>query len=74
MEFESINAHVLDFLHKRLPEIYEGEPLIQGEEKKGFESKASLFGEAEGDITRSVSLFLRPSHPLINYSRSAGKM
>lgn len=51
LEFESINAHVLDFLHKRLPEIYEGEPLIQGEEKKGFESKASLFGEAEGDIT-----------------------
>ncbi|GAA5991296.1 hypothetical protein JCM10908_003243 [Rhodotorula pacifica] len=61
LEFEQINEHVLRFLHKRLPEVYEGEPLVDpeqvgGDAEKGFEvKKASLFGEAEGedqDITR----------------------
>ncbi|GAA6055545.1 hypothetical protein JCM3770_006779 [Rhodotorula araucariae] len=59
LEFEQINEHVLQWLHARLPEIYEAEPLVQpgeGEGDKGFEvKKASLFGEAEGDdkdITR----------------------
>ncbi|GAA6002633.1 hypothetical protein JCM10207_007603 [Rhodosporidiobolus poonsookiae] len=56
LEFEQINEHVLRFLHARLPQVYEGEPLVQDAEEKGFEvKKASLFGEAEGDdkdITR----------------------
>lgn len=53
LEFEQINNHVLGWLEKRLPEIYEGEPLVKLQEgEAGFESKASLFGEAEGDITR----------------------
>lgn len=53
LEFEAINNHVLGWLKKRLPGIYEGEPLAPVQEaEKGFESKASLFGEAEGDITR----------------------
>ncbi|GAA5837095.1 hypothetical protein JCM9279_005584 [Rhodotorula babjevae] len=59
LEFEQINEHVLQWLHARLPAIYEGEPLVQpgeGEGDKGFDvKKASLFGEAEGDdkdITR----------------------
>ncbi|GAA5840766.1 hypothetical protein JCM5353_005338 [Sporobolomyces roseus] len=43
-----------EFLHARLPEIYEGEPLVEDKESgaEGFEpAKASLFGEAEGDVT-----------------------
>jgi len=54
LEFEQINNHVLRFLHARLPEIYEGEPLVEEKESgaEGFEpAKASLFGEAEGDVT-----------------------
>ena len=56
LEFEQINNHVLRFLHARLPEIYEGEPLVAEKEAngagEGFEpAKASLFGEAEGDVT-----------------------
>ncbi|GAA5997145.1 homoserine O-acetyltransferase [Rhodotorula paludigena] len=59
LEFEQINEHVLQWLHARLPEVYEGAPLVEpdrDEAGKGFEvKKASLFGEAEGedqDITR----------------------
>ncbi|KAM0793708.1 hypothetical protein ACM66B_001133 [Microbotryomycetes sp. NB124-2] len=56
LEFEQINSHVLNWLKDKLPEIYEGEPLVDGEDgqaAQGFEvKKASLFGEAEGDITR----------------------
>ncbi|GAA5914440.1 hypothetical protein JCM5296_002139 [Sporobolomyces johnsonii] len=59
LEFEQINNHVLRFLHARLPEVYEGEPLVkagEGEEGKGFApQKASLFGEAEGDIAQDVT-------------------
>ncbi|GAA6012573.1 hypothetical protein JCM11491_005438 [Sporobolomyces phaffii] len=55
LEFEQINNHVLRFLHARLPEVYEGEPLVSddaGAGGDGFEpAKASLFGEAEGDVT-----------------------
>jgi homoserine O-acetyltransferase len=53
LEFEQINNHVLRFLHARLPEIYEGEPLVDEKATgEGFEpAKASLFGEAEGDVT-----------------------
>lgn len=53
LEFEQINKHVLGFLHARLPEMFEGEPLLDPDAEKGFASKASLFGEAEGeDVTR----------------------
>lgn len=53
LEFEQINEHVLKFLHTRLPEMYAGEPLVAPESEKGFGVvKASLFGEAEGDVTR----------------------
>ena len=55
LEFEQINGHVLRFLHSRLPEIFEGEPLEEAKEEelgRGFGvQKASLFGEAEGDVT-----------------------
>lgn len=60
LEFEQINKHVLVWLQRRLPGVYEGEPLVDpalatsaGTGENGFEvKKASLFGEAEGDITR----------------------
>lgn len=54
LEFEQINKHVLDFLYRQLPQIFEGEPLVKDEAGEGgFEvKKASLFGEAEGDVTR----------------------
>lgn len=58
LEFEQINKHVLGWLHKQLPGIYEGQPLVDplvaaGQAEGEFEvKKASLFGEAEGDITR----------------------
>ncbi|GAA5982268.1 hypothetical protein JCM11641_006244 [Rhodosporidiobolus odoratus] len=57
LEFEQINEHVLEFLQARLPEVYEGAPLETVNESEegegdGFEvKKASLFGEAEGDVT-----------------------
>lgn len=57
LEFEQINRHVLKFLHARLPEMYEGEPLVDEKDAtatngQSFEpAKASLFGEAEGDVT-----------------------
>ncbi|KAM0750343.1 homoserine O-acetyltransferase [Meredithblackwellia eburnea MCA 4105] len=56
LEFEQINSHVLKFLHARLPDVYSGAPLLEGEEVQGFAvQKASLFGEAEGDEETDVS-------------------
>ncbi|CED85197.1 homoserine o-acetyltransferase [Phaffia rhodozyma] len=54
LEFEVINEAASGWLKKRLPEIYEGEPLMKGEETEGFKAqKESLFGEAEGeDVSR----------------------
>lgn len=57
LEFEEINRAVLGFLKARLGNIYEGERLVAfdegGEMGEGIgKSKASLFGEAEGDVTR----------------------
>lgn len=53
LEFEQINNHVLKFLRARLPDIFEGLPLGPPAPEDGaFKSKASLFGEAEGDLTR----------------------
>ncbi len=52
LEFEAINNHVMAFLKKRLPEVYdkEVEEDLAGE---GFEiKKTSIFGEAEVDITQ----------------------
>lgn len=57
LEFEQINAHIVQHLHERLPEIYTGEPLvaIQEEEEdaegKFAVKKDSVFGEAEADVT-----------------------
>jgi homoserine O-acetyltransferase/O-succinyltransferase len=54
LEFEAISGHISKWLRKKLPEIYEREPLIKDEEEEaGFSvKKESLFGEAEADVTR----------------------
>jgi len=55
LEFEAINGFAEKWLRERLPEIYEGEPLVKeeggGEEGFGVQ-KESLFGEAEADSAR----------------------
>lgn len=52
LEFEAINKWVQDWLHKKLPQIYEGAPIVQPSDG-GFDvKKESLFGEAEADLTR----------------------
>ncbi|KAJ9124785.1 hypothetical protein QFC24_003154 [Naganishia onofrii] len=52
LEFEAINKWVQDWLHRKLPEIYEGAPIVAASEG-GFDvKKESLFGEAEADLTR----------------------
>ncbi|KAI5475068.1 homoserine o-acetyltransferase [Pseudohyphozyma bogoriensis] len=66
LEFEQINNHVLRFLHARLPKVFEGEALVDAEsDESGFTvQKASLFGEAEGDVTsfRQVSIVAEADH------------
>jgi len=55
LEFEQINGHVLRWLQARLPDVYAAKPLEQAGNEDGpgwVPAKASLFGEAEGDITR----------------------
>ncbi|KAG5651540.1 hypothetical protein H0H81_008275 [Sphagnurus paluster] len=51
LEFEAINTHILRFLRKVLPQVYEKEveePEVEGD----FQiKKTSVFGEAEVDIT-----------------------
>lgn len=54
LEFEIINRHILNFLHRELPDYYEAQDgAIQDEEpEEGFDvMKTSTFGEAEVDIT-----------------------
>jgi homoserine O-acetyltransferase len=57
LEFEQINSHILQHLHERLPEIYQGEPLVtideaeEDVESKFAVKKDSVFGEAEADVT-----------------------
>lgn len=55
LEFEAINTHIMGWLEKKLPEVYEREPLIKddGSGEGGFGvKKESVFGEAEADVTR----------------------
>ena len=54
LEFEAINGFAEKWLKDRLPEVYEGEPLVQlGGAEDGFGvQKESLFGEAEADSAR----------------------
>lgn len=55
LEFDQINRHILAFIRRVLPEIYETSVLSQEEAEKQEELKAtktSLFGEAEVDITQ----------------------
>ena len=52
LEFEQINTHILAFLHREFPELYENTGGDDAPES-GFEvKKTSVFGEAEVDITR----------------------
>ena len=51
LEFEAINEHVIQFLKKNVPEIYESNPLIDVKEIESFETnKTSVFGEAESNV------------------------
>jgi len=55
LEFELINGHILKFLKREFPELYaRGEDVdADVEPTEGFEvKKASMFGEAEVDITQ----------------------
>lgn len=54
LEFEALNKWVLEWLHKKLPEVYQGDALIEeAEVLTGFGvQKESVFGEAEADVTR----------------------
>lgn len=53
LEFEAINGYAEKWLRARLPEVYEGEPLVEEEGEEGFGvQKESLFGEAEADSAR----------------------
>lgn len=54
LEFEQINRHLLRFLKSVFPDYYRDDVIVEEEgEEEGFEVKnASLFGEAEVDITR----------------------
>ncbi|KIK55352.1 hypothetical protein GYMLUDRAFT_87677 [Collybiopsis luxurians FD-317 M1] len=50
LEFEQINTHIMRFLKREFPRLYEVD--VGGTEVEGFEiKKTSLFGEAEADIT-----------------------
>jgi homoserine O-acetyltransferase/O-succinyltransferase len=50
LEFEQINKHILAFLKREFPELYQRDTDLEPEE--GFEvTQTSVFGEAEVDIT-----------------------
>jgi homoserine O-acetyltransferase len=52
LEFEQINGHLLAFLRREFPQLYERE-ILGDDSADGFEVKhTSVFGEAEADITR----------------------
>ena len=51
LEFEQINRHILRFLRKTFPELFNKDHVSEGVEIEGFEvKKTSLFGEAEVDV------------------------
>jgi homoserine O-acetyltransferase len=51
LEFEQINRHVLGFLRRTFPDLFDRDEVVQGTEVEGFEvKKTSVFGEAEVDI------------------------
>ncbi|KIM29045.1 hypothetical protein M408DRAFT_329070 [Serendipita vermifera MAFF 305830] len=52
LEFEEINRHLLGFLHKMLPQLYQGKALVKAEDvNTSFEvTRTSTFGEAEVDV------------------------
>jgi homoserine O-acetyltransferase len=52
LEFEKINSHVLRFLKKEFPELYEKDEEEDIPRGDFAVTKTSLFGEAEADITR----------------------
>jgi homoserine O-acetyltransferase len=53
LEFEQINGHILVFLRREFPELYEETGGDDGVPESDFEvKKTSVFGEAEVDITR----------------------
>ena len=53
LEFELINGHILRFLKREFPEFYAPREDVDAEPTDGFEvKKASMFGEAEVDITQ----------------------
>lgn len=57
LEFEAINGWAMGWLRRKIPECYQGEPLLTAEEygadQQGFGvKKESVFGEAEADVTR----------------------
>ncbi|ODQ68560.1 homoserine O-acetyltransferase [Nadsonia fulvescens var. elongata DSM 6958] len=52
LEFDEVNTLIVDFLKKKLPEIYSGEPIGDAVSGDGWEyggSRSSVFGEAEAD-------------------------
>jgi len=53
LEFEQINTHIVRFLEREFPRLYEMEVADIGDGKvEGFKiQKTSLFGEAEADVT-----------------------
>ncbi|KAF5365944.1 hypothetical protein D9758_006704 [Tetrapyrgos nigripes] len=54
LEFEQINGHVMRFLKREFPELYEGDGAggaLEGADAGDFEiKKTSVFGEAEADV------------------------
>jgi len=52
LEFEQINGHLLRFLRREFPLLYEGD-VPDSQTAEGFNiMKTSIFGEAEADIAR----------------------
>ena len=49
LQFEQVNAHILDFLHETLPDIMQSENEAPVEANIGTLTKSSTFGEAEVD-------------------------
>jgi len=52
LEYEQINGHLLRFLRREFPLLYEGD-VPDSHTAEGFNiMKTSIFGEAEADIAR----------------------
>ncbi|TDL28909.1 homoserine O-acetyltransferase [Rickenella mellea] len=53
LEFEQINSHILRFLKREYPELYNADFGEEDRDSDGFEvKKTSVFGEAEADVAR----------------------